>query len=348
MKIFNKHLAIMAAVVLFLITSDTDLLADSVAFGYFINKSENRSMDYLQMLLPNSFASSLKNKHNIDTVKPGKLIFLNTAESEFTGKEIEEKDLKKISYYFADDYFVYGNYQPLPGNRIKINVKIYKKYTNRVFSFTEEGKLETELFRFIDRVSYQIKNITSDSMYYKSDSITQKSKISIITNVSGEDLNLLYFSFLKNGYRLSSVQGNELYSHLDENQIKKLSTVSAANAYYHIISDKSEIELFHGTWSGASYYKNLLKQRDVFNKYAFNFEKTFESLSKKIQNFQPDSFDYFIVIGFDEDQENAWIRCISIKNNKLILTESEIKGKGVGEISEKIINTLTSDPPKKF
>jgi hypothetical protein len=65
-------------------------------------------------------------------------------------------------------------------------------------------------------------------------------------------------------------------------------------------------------------------------------------------NFQSDSFDYFIVIGFDEDMESAWVRCVSLKNNKLILTESGIAGNSVGEISEKIINILSAAPPNKF
>jgi hypothetical protein len=159
MKKLNKNLASIAISVSLLLSFHTGLYADSVAFGYFVNKSENHSMDYLQQLLPNSFASSLKNKHNIDTVKPGKIVFLNSKTSESSGREIEEKDLLRLSDHFSEDYFVYGNYQPLTGNRIKLNVKIYKRCTNRVFSFTEEGKLETELFRFIDRISYRIKKL---------------------------------------------------------------------------------------------------------------------------------------------------------------------------------------------
>ena len=347
MKIKNKNFLFITAILIISICNN-EARAESIAFGYFYNKSENRGMDYLQQLLPNSFASSIKNKHRMDTVKPGKLPFLNTEGSDFTGKDIEEKDLLKLSDELSDNYFVYGNYQPVAGNRIKLTVKIYKKDSNRVFYFSDEGRLETELFRFVDRIAYQIKNIASESMHYKSESIVNNSKISIITNISGEDLNSLYFSFLKKGYRLSSVQGNEIYTYIDEEQINKLSTISASNASYHIISDRSEIELPHGTWSGAKYYKELLKQRDLFNKYAFNFEKTFDTLSKKIMNYQTDSFDYFIVIGFDEDLEKAWIRCISLKKNKLILTESGIKGKNVQDISEKIINILSTDLPNRF
>lgn len=348
MKKYNPAIKSFVAALFLIIICHCDLAADTVAFGYFSNRSENRGLDYLQQVLPNSFASALKNKHDVDTVKPGKLLFLNSESSGYAGREIEEKELPSISPYVGADYYVYGSYEPLAGNRIRLNVKIYKTYTNRVFSFIEEGQLETEIFRLVDRISYRIKNIASESMLYKSEAIAKKSKLSIITNIGGEDLNVLYYSFLKNGYRLSSVQGNELYTYIDENQINALSTMSASNAYYNIISDRSAIDLPHGTWSGTKYYKDLLEQRDVYNKYAFNFEKTFEELSKRIQNFQENSFDYFVVIGFNKDLKNAWIRCISIKHNRLIVTESGITGSSVEEISDKIINTLSSDLPGKF
>jgi len=348
MKFFKKNLLSTIVSLLTIVFFNTELSAESIAFGYFLNKSENRGMDYLQQLLPNSLASSLKNKYDIDTVKPGKLDFLNSEKSKFSKKTIEEKDLFEISSLFSESYFVYGNYQPLPDNRIKLNVLIYQNKGNYVFSFTEEGKLETELFKFIDRISYQIKNIASESMLYKSEVLAHQSKISIITNITGEDLNLLYYSFMKNGYRITSVQGNELNNCLDEKQILKLNTVSTTNAYYHIISNRSEIILPHGTWSGKKYYMDLQEQKKIFNKYAFNFENTLETLSKKIINFQPYSFDYFIIIGFDKDIKNAWVRCVSIKNNRLILSESAINGSNIPEISEKIIKSLTSELPKKY
>ena len=185
-------------------------------------------------------------------------------------------------------------------------------------------------------------------MFYKSETLAKKSKVSIITNIAGEELNALYYIFMKNGFRLSSVQGNELYTHLDENRIKSLFTISAPNANYNIIADRSAIDLPHGTWSGAKYYKNLLIQRDIYNKYAFNFDKTFDELTRKVRNFQDDTFDYIIIIGFDEDKKTAWIRCQSLKTSRLILAESEIKGSDVEEITEKILKTLTSELPDKF
>lgn len=325
-----------------------ELKAETIAFGYFINKSENRGLDYLQQVLPNSFASSLKNKHKIDTIKPGKLSFLNAESGDYTGREIEERELPGVSPFLGADFFVYGSFEPLTGNRIRLNVKIYRTYSTRVFSFTEEGQLETEIFSLVDRISYQIKNIASDSMFYKSETLAKKSKVSIITNIAGEELNAIYYQFMKNGFRLSSVQGNELYTHLDENSIKSLFTISAPNANYNIITDRSAINLPHGTWSGAEYYKNLVLQRNTYNKYAFNFDKTFDELTRKVRNFQADTFDYIIIIGFDEDKKTAWIRCQSLKTSRLIVAESGIEGSDVEEITEKILKTLTSELPDKF
>lgn len=332
----------------FIFTTCGILHAETVAFGYFINKSDNRGLDYLQQVLPNSFASSLKKKHSIDSIKPGKLDFLNTASGENSGKDIEEKELPALSPLIGADYFVFGSFEPVAGSKIRLNIKIYKTYSTRIFTFIDEGQLETEIFRLVDRISFQIKNIASDSMLYKSETLAKNSKVSIITNIEGEDLNSLYYLFMKNGFRLSSIQGNELYTHIDENQIDFLSTVTAPNATYDIITDRSAVDLAHGTWSGVKYYKGLLIQRDIYNKYAFNYYKTFDDFAKKVRGFQSDTFDYFLIIGFDKDRKKAWIRCQSLKNSKLITTESNISGSDVEDISGKIIQTLTSEMPDKF
>ncbi len=332
----------------FVIINCCRLNAETVAFGYFINKSDNRGLDYLQQVLPNSFASSLKKKHSIDSIKPGKLDFLNSNSSEYAGRDIEEKELPALSPLVGADYFVFGSFEPAAGNKVRLNIKIYKTYSTRIFTFVDEGQLETEIFRLVDRISFQIKNIASDSMLYKSEPLSKNSKVSIITNIEGVELNTVYYSFMKKGFKLSSVQGNELYTHIDEHQIDFLSTVTAPNATYDIITDRSAVDLAHGTWSGAKYYKGLLIQRDIYNKYAFNYYKTFDDLTKKVRGFQTDAFDYFLIIGFDKDRKKAWIRCQSLKNSRLITTESNISGRDVEELTDKIIQTLTSEMPDKF
>ncbi len=54
MKILKKTIPAIIIAVLLIHVNHGELHANSVAFGYFINKSDNRGMDYLQQLLPNS------------------------------------------------------------------------------------------------------------------------------------------------------------------------------------------------------------------------------------------------------------------------------------------------------
>ncbi|HOP61889.1 MAG TPA: hypothetical protein PK358_02185 [Spirochaetota bacterium] len=347
MKSTVNILKSLSATLIIIFMCHSAVSAETVAFGYFTNKSESSSMDYLQKVLPNSFASALKNKHNVSSLKPGKIPILNSKESKYTGKEIEDNDLIDLSSYIRADYFVFGNFTPLSGNRIRLTIKVHKTNTTKVFSFTEEGRLETEIFRLVDRITFKIKNIASDSMLYKAGTIVNNSKVSIITNIEGEDLNILYYNFMKNGYKLSSVQGNEIYTHLDENSIMSLYTVHTQNASYKIIADRSEVELLHGTWSGAQYYRDLIQQRDIYNKYAFNFEKTIENFTNRALDFDRGSFEYLIIIGFNDDKNTAWIRGISLKDNKLITAESEITGGNIEEISVKIINSLRTELSEK-
>jgi len=323
-------------------------MAETVAFGYFINKSNNSGLDYLGKVLPNSFASVLRNKTDLSVIKPEKLDFLNNEKSVYYGREIEEKELLKLSDSISADYFVYGSYEPIADNKIRLNIRVYRTNTNRVFSFIEEGRLEAAIFKLVDRIGYRIAQIASDSMLYKSDTLEKNSRIGIISNIEGEELNILYYELMKSGYKISYIQGNELYTHLDSEQIKKINTITTVNADYNIISDRAQIDLPYGTWSGTKYYKKIIQERDTFNKYAFNFNKTWDDYLKKIKKFNESPFDYFMIIGFDEDKESAWIRCVSFKNNRLIVSQSSIKGKSVEEISQKIVNAISGSLPEKF
>lgn len=330
------------AVFIFLSTAS---FAESAAFGYFTNESGNESLDYLEKILPNSFASTLKNKHNFDIIKPGQIPVLTAQEDSGFKTEFREGDLPVLTEDINADYFIYGTFKPLENNKVLLKVSVYKTGTSSVFQFEQTGYLETEVFKLIDKIALQISNIASDSIIYKNDKVTAKSKLAIITNIEGVDLNSLYFEFLNGGYRLSPTQGNELYGIIDDEQINKFYHISGVNASYHQIYNRKEIELMYGTWSGADYIKKVSGEKQTFDQYAFNFNKTKNEILKKFKELNNSSIDYIVIIGFDECRSNAWVRCIDVKNNNLIITESGIKGSSISEITKNIIISMTTDLP---
>ena len=319
--------------------------AESISLGYFINKSGNENLNYLEKILPNSFASTLKNKYDINVIKPGQITFLTEEEDPEQVIDIKDDDVLSLNDELDTDYFVYGHFKSLDNNRIKLFINVFKKDTKSIFHFEETGYLQTEMFKLIDKISVQIKYIATDEMIYKYEKVSPKSKFSIITNIEGEDLNCLYYEFLSSGYKLSSTQGNELYNIIDYEQINKLYHVSGVNASFHIIHNKKEIELWHGTWSGNAYYKKIIEDQKTFEQFTFNYQSKYDEFLKKLHDFDKNSTDYLIIIGFDEDKTTAWIRCLTIKDNRLLLTETGIEGSSVNEISKKIINSLTTGLP---
>ncbi len=313
-----------------------------VAFGFFRNESRNPGLNYLETILPNSFASSLKNRHNIATIKPGKLSEIFKEHDLKLNKNFSETDLPAVSGLIDAEYFVFGSFTPKGSDRIELKINIYRTGSTRIFTFTESGYLETEIFKLVDRISKQIKNITGDSMLYRSEKVRNRSRIAILTNIEGSDLNNLYYEFLARGYKLSQFQGNSLSTAVTDENIEKFYHISTRDVSYRILADKKTVKLFHGTWAGVDYTRVLKRTRSVYNKYAFDFINTKEGMIKRMKN--SGSIDYLLIVGFDSGRDKAWIRCINMGKNRLILTKSEIEDSSINGIGKKIIASMMSLP----
>jgi len=344
-----KHfvLYILSAVIL-LSFAEINASAESAAFGYFINESGNETLDYLEKILPNSFASALKNKHDFDVIKPAQIPGINPSDDKEAKKVIREEDLQEITDDICADYFIYGSFKPIENNKIKLTIFVHKIGTTSVFQFEDTGYLETEIFKLVDKIAIQIKNIASESMIYKNETVAPKSKLAILTNIEGDELNSLYYEFLTGGYKISQTQGNEIYGLMDSDQIRKFYHLSGVNASFHMIAGKKDVPLWYGTWSSTEYFRMISEEKKALDRFSFNYIDTKSELLKKIKAFSNNSIDYIIIIGFDDCKSNAWIRCLSLKDNKLIITESEISGSSIDEITRKIIQSITTGLPNKI
>ncbi len=332
-------------IILILQLAGTSADAASAAFGFFTNRSGNESLDYLEKILPNSFAGALKNKYKFSVIKPGQITALSPEENGGAKREIKEDELKTLTESLGVDYFIYGSFTPVEDNRIKLVINIYKNGAPNIFQFDDSGYLATEIFKLVDKIAAQIKNITDDAMIYKKEPVSPKSKLAILTNVEGEDLNSIYCEFLKSGYKLSPTQGNELHSLIDFKQIKKFYHFGGVNASFHLISNRNDAELFYGTWSGTEYYRKMIDEEKAFEQYAFNYMEKQNGILKKIKSFTADPVEYILIIGFSEAKDNAWIRCLNLKDNRLIIMETGIDGSTIDEITMKIIASITTGLP---
>ena len=311
----------------------------SVAIGTFLNKSGNRAFDYLETILPNALASSLESKYSIAAIKPGSIGEI------FKKKQIEkdfgDAELYAISSDIKADFFIFGTFEPQSGNRIKTEINIYKVNSSSIFTFTDIGFLEVEIFRLIDRLSLNIKNITDPAMHYKSESIPGNSRVAVITNIEGEDLNKLYYEILARGYKLSSSQGISVKNFIDTEGIEKFYHISSESASYRKIYDQKSITLLHGTWAGVEHYKDISDQRNLHRKYTVDFTDSGKKAYTALGKTGPGGIDYLMVIGFNDSKSEAWIRCINLKTGSLIFTRSRISGSSVNEITRKIILNIS-------
>jgi hypothetical protein len=311
--------------------------AGTIAVGNFSNISSNRSYDYLESILPTALAGSLDSNFRINTIKPREIeeIIKNKLQRDYS-----EQDLYNISSQIKAEYFVFGTFEPQSGNRIKTVINIYKVSSSNIFSFTDIGFLEVELFRLIDKLSLHVKNITDPVMLYKSESISPGSRFAVLTNIEGEYLNSLYYEILNRGHRLNSFQGQSIYSNLGSEDINKFYHITTTSASYRRIYYPDEIKLIYGTWAGPAYYKNLKNKQKLYEKYIVSFNSTGQKAFSEINKSAPGEIDYLLIIGFNDNRNKAWIRCINLKTGNMIFTASAISGSSVGDITKKIMANL--------
>ena len=318
--------------------------ADKLAFGYFINTTGNESYDYLEEVFPKSIASAMRNRYKFRTMSPNKIPVLTEKNTNATSKEdriIKGSELKLLSESIPSDFLIYGTFTPAENNRVKIRVSIYKNESDMLFTFEDTGELDFGIFRLVDRIAIQVKNYIDSHTAYKYSVIKKKSKVAILSNIEGSELNSCYFEFLTAGYRISAIHGNDLYSYIDDETNNKFLNIDTANASIEIISNKDEIDLLHGTWSGVKYNSDILSARDIYSRFGFNFDSSMNSVLKSISG-QDRELDYIIIIGFNDSHDEAWYRCIDIRNNRLMSFQYGIEGDSVNEVTRKIIKGLTA------
>lgn len=312
--------------------------AKSIAVGNFVNISSKDNFKYLESILPTALASSLNTKFKIKIIKPKEIekILKTKLYENYT-----EKDLYNISSYIKAEYFVYGSFEPLQGNKVKTVIHIYKVSSSSIFTFTEVGFLEVEIFKLIDRISMQIKNLTDPAMIYKGENLQLNSRITVLTNIKGEDLNSLYFEIMDNGYKLNSFQGNTVNNHIGKEDIDKLYYISSEVASLRKIHDKNAIKLYYGTWSGKNHFKEIKEQQKIYKKYTFNYDSIDKNTFAAINKAAPGKIDYLFIIGFKKNKKEAWIRCVNLKTGNLIFSAATVSGSSVNDVTQKILASVS-------
>lgn len=318
--------------------------APTMAFGYLVNRSKDANYDYLETLFPNSFANALRNIFYVSIVKPAQIDRELARDGLSLRKQYRPHELMDLAERIPADYFIYGDFELLPNDRIRITLSLYGKGLNRIFTFSNVGTMEKEIFRLVDRITLVMVDFLGKNNFFMSGIIPLGSKLGILTNLEGADLNYLYCAFLNAGYGVASMQANCLDNSLTGGMIESFKCVEAAKTSYRRISNPEAVRFLHGTWTGERYYEEITYTREAFRIYDAGYLATRGAVLNELV--ARHGIDMIMVIGFNPSRTSAWVRCLDIKNNDLIWMQSNIRG-GLPGICSAIISRMSTELTRK-
>jgi len=311
-----------------------------MAFGYLANTSLELNFDYLETIFPNSFANSIKNIFDVEVIKP---LSVNKKLKEYNiklKKHYKYHEIPEIVEKIDVDFFIFGKFTPLADDKIKIVLNLYQQGSDRIFTFTNIGRMETEIFRLVDRITRIFINYV-DAQMYQNGIIRRGSRLGIITNLNPPEQNILYAEFMKKGYMISSLQGNTLYNIVNNKSIKKFDPIYTAGNSYDIITDIRKIKFLSKPWEGKKQIEQLSYLKKIYRIYDRNYPETKNRMLDSLANVYT-NIDYLLIIGFNNGRSDAWIRAIHLKRKDLIWMHSNIEGDDIREVTQKIIKRMKS------
>jgi hypothetical protein len=334
----RKAAAIMVTIITCLPAAGA-VAAPLMAFGYLANTSRDSNYDYLETIVPNTFANSVRNLFNARVIKPHGIIKKLKKYNLRLKKRYEPYEMAEVSRKLSAAYFINGEFIVLPEQRINITINLYDGKESRLFTFTNTGRMEREIFKLVDRTAKIIIDFIGDKNLFMSETVPRGSKIGIFTNLAGEELNDLYCSFLKGGYRIAGIQADSLHNNLYTDIIENFKFITGSRNSIQMITDPEKMRFRYGTWAGPEYYRKLDYVKKIYRTYDRHYFKAESAILDRLS--ANTDIDTIVVIGFNRPKSSAWIRCINARSKNLIWMQSGIYG-SVPEICTKIIRNMSS------
>ena len=313
------------ALVIAVLTGGAGAAAADVAFGYLHNRSGNANFDYLETIFPNSFASSLASQHALTVYKPSTVDERLKKRGTELRKTYTAGELADVVKNTGTDYFITGSFLPLPGNRIEIRLSICERKTLEVFSFTSTGKMETEIFRLVDRIAQVVATYLREDGLYKTRAVPAGTRIALVTNVSGEELNRFYVPFLEKGYPVLCAQNNDTGAVTDSPRFAAFRYVTTKTGSLEPCGDARKVRFYHGPWNNARFDARVQEARDFFRKFDLDYAQTKEKTLERMAKGFGGSVDVLMIVGFSDDRRSSWVRAFDMKGGSLLWMKSNLR-----------------------
>lgn len=321
-----------------------------VAFGYLTNETPDGSYSFIETIFPNAFARAIADRYDVDVMSPAdcdNVLKKNKAELKKTYAYFE---LPELVDTIKARVFINGSYEVKDKKTFRISINVFTKGSNEVFTFTNVGKMESDVRRLVDRVGIIIMDFFEKDHYRLAD-IPPGSRIGIITNLDNLELNCLYSAFLEKNYPVIALQGNHLKSYVGDESIEKFKYMRTARSSYTAITDWRKIVMRTGTWANTHHSHGIELVKKVYRIYDLGYAEMKDGALSRLREAFSDKLDYLMVIGFNSQRTSAWMRCVDLREKDLVWIKDDYRPDGgdpIIGISRKIVESLTQPVGNPF
>lgn len=321
-----------------------------VAFGYLSNETENAAFGFIEIIFPKSFAHSIANRYDVDVRDPLDVDALLKKSKESLKKSYNYAELPELTEKLKAQVFINGSYAVLPENKIRITLNVFTKGSNEVFTFTNTGRMETDISKLVDRASVIIMNFFEEDRY-RAVEIEPGTRLGILTNLDNLELNRLYGVFMKRNYGVMAFQGNHPGTYVGNGSIDAFKFMRTETTSYTAITDWRKIRLSTGTWSGPGQKNRVELVRRIYRVFDIGYPGMKSRTMDRLSDAYSGLMDYLLIIGFSRNRSTAWIRCIDVRERDMVWMQDDYRpgsGDPVTSIADQIIDSMRAPVKNPF
>ncbi len=343
-------LAVIVFTLLMFTSADSRRPKPVVAFGFLTNETGGGGYSFIETIFPTAFARAIADRYDIDVMSPADVENLLKKNKDSLRKSYAYYELPELADKLKAQVFINGSYEVREGKTFRISINVFTRGSNEVFTFTNIGKMESDVRRLVDRVGVIIMDFFEKD-YYKLSDIPPDSRIGILTNLDNLELNCLYAAFLGRNYPVIALQGNHLKAYIGNESIEKFKYIRTGRSSFTSITDWRKINLYTGSWANLRQKRGIELVKKIYRIYDLNYPGLKDSALSRLRLAFSEKLDYLMIIGFNDRRTSAWMRCIDLREKDLVWLKDNYRsdaGDPLVGISRKIVESLTQPAVNPF
>lgn len=321
-----------------------------VAFGFLANETPGGAYSFIETIFPNAFARAIADRYDVEVMPPADTDGLLKKNKDFLKTSYAYYELPELVDKLKAQVFINGSYEVRDGKTFRISINVFTKGSNEVFTFTNIGKMESDVRRLVDRVGVIIMDFFEKDHYKLSD-IRPPSRIGILTNLENIELNCLYAAFLDRNYPVIALQGNHLKTYLGNESIEKFKYIRTGRSSFTSITDWRKINMHTGSWANERHRHGIELVKKIYRIYDLGYAEVKDGALARLRAAFSDKLDYLMIIGFNDRRTSAWMRCIDLRDKDLVWIKDDYRpeaGDSLVSLSKKIVESLTQAAANPF